>query len=746
MALTNAQGKLIVTNNNGQLINFPVTGNILATTGAVTTISAPLSIVTSNLVSYWKLEESSVSAGAILDTALSGFGTGASPANNGTASGTAPFISDGINGNSHTFSGDDYITVTNASSLNPAAFTFSAWVRCSSFNTGSNVIAAKNESTPIWWITIFSDGSVRSGNNAGSDEANSAAGIISLNVWYYITVTHTGTVKTVYVDGVQVATVNSGVTLPTNDTTDLLIGGRPTYLGSGHAMKGEIDEVSFYSTAQTSTQIYQNYSAYMYTGLVTRGLISYWKLEEASTAGSAILDSAYTSYGVGSNPGNHGTRFGTSPISDYGISGNCHSFSGDDYIVVNNEPNFAIEWSSPWSVSAWVNSTSAGTTKNIFAKQGGVNDKGWRLIHNSNQYEVQVIHSNGGHYTEGRSPAVIVANKWQHVTATWNGSGHASTGLKFYVDGLLVSTVNAADFGGGLTGGDTILNSLPPTIGARAESSHGELFSGLIDEVGFWNVELTAAEALQVYQSYFKSPIATSGLVSWYDLNGDYKDKALLKTGTGAIPANDGTNVGGTYTFSNIPGFFPGSITANTSTSNGVTATASNDYITLGNSSTLRPTTGITIEFRGSHDVWASKGGSEEEIIDIGSSSIGNQGVSIQNNGADGILFKVHNGGGTTDLSLGNGSWPYNEIAHWACTYDGSLMRIYKNGVMVGSTAKTGNLTYTFTYAILSGRVTGNSGGDGINGWSSGDRFDFFRIYNRALSDTEVKNNCLAGF
>ncbi|MBK7393685.1 MAG: VCBS repeat-containing protein [Chloracidobacterium sp.] len=66
---------------------------------------------------------------------------------------------------------------------------------------------------------------------------------------------------------------------------------------------------------------------------------------------------------------------------------------------------------------------------------------------------------------------------------------------------------------------------------------------------------------------------------------------------------------------------------------------------------------------------------------------------------------------------------------HIALTYDGSMMRLYMNGVEVGSTPKTGNIT--------------DSGQPfGIGGRSTGLRFngavDEVEVFNRALSSTEI--------
>lgn len=450
---------------------------------------------------------------------------------------------------------------------------------------------------------------------------------------------------------------------------------------------------------------------------VTRGLVSYWKLEESSLDASAVLDSAYSTLGVGQTPGNHGTSFGTSPIVTPGISGSAHSFSGDDYIRVTNHSSLSI--ASGFSIEMWLYITSNSNNNRILSHSNASTNGYELLIQTDNLINFFLGNSHGSVTTTATFPF----NRWVHLACTQSGSS-----MKVYFDGV-EQTVT----GSGASNGDAQNSDL--FIGNNAALARPIV--GYMDELKLYNVQLTGSEVVQNYRSYFNS-IVTSNLVSWWRFDNTYNDTALSDTGTGAT-ANNGTNVGGTYTFTNVPGFFP------PGGNNALTATSSSDYIKLGSSSSLRPTTEITIEMRCSHATFASKGGSEEEWIDIGSSSIGNQGINIQSLGGPEIAFQLHNAGGTVTLSAGTNSFPYNERDYWSFTYDGSNMKIYKNSVLIASAAKTGSLTYTFTYAIMSGRVTSNTDGDGVNGWSNGNKVDFMRIYSRALSSAEISQNYTSG-
>ena len=78
-------------------------------------------------------------------------------------------------------------------------------------------------------------------------------------------------------------------------------------------------------------------------------------------------------------------------------------------------------------------------------------------------------------------------------------------------------------------------------------------------------------------------------------------------------------------------------------------------------------------------------------------------------------------------------SLPLNTWSHLAVTYDGSSLRLYVNGDQVGSAAVSGSIPAS------SGPL--RIGGNAIWGeWFAG-RIDDARVYNRALTGTEIKSD-----
>ena len=85
-----------------------------------------------------------------------------------------------------------------------------------------------------------------------------------------------------------------------------------------------------------------------------------------------------------------------------------------------------------------------------------------------------------------------------------------------------------------------------------------------------------------------------------------------------------------------------------------------------------------------------------------------------------------------TSEGVQGGNLPVNTWSHITTTYDGALIRVYVNGVQVASIAKTGSVGVTTGPLRIGGNSIWNT--EFFQG-----RIDAVRIYNRALSGTEIQ-------
>lgn len=86
---------------------------------------------------------------------------------------------------------------------------------------------------------------------------------------------------------------------------------------------------------------------------------------------------------------------------------------------------------------------------------------------------------------------ILTSTAWQHWVATYDGSGNPDN-IKIYINGVQVGDLSST------TGTYTAMqNTIAPLFIGKA----GNLANGKIDEVGIFNVALTDAEILSIYNA-----------------------------------------------------------------------------------------------------------------------------------------------------------------------------------------------------------------------------------------------------
>lgn len=145
---------------------------------------------------------------------------------------------------------------------------------------------------------------------------------------------------------------------------------------------------------------------------------------------------------------------------------------------------------SAFSASGWVNAGSGAGTP--FAAYDGTANSYFQTFTGSNgSWTARIIQTTDTIYVARSAPALsIPASTWAQFGLSWNG-GTTDASVKTYNVGVQTDTANAG------AGTFTAVNSAncASFIGAQKfGGSFNNPFPGLIADVAFWNVALTAAE------------------------------------------------------------------------------------------------------------------------------------------------------------------------------------------------------------------------------------------------------------
>jgi hypothetical protein len=322
---------------------------------------------------------------------------------------------------------------------------------------------------------------------------------------HHIVGTRSGATIRLYVDGVEVSTES------TSATTDVAPVD-PTILGASASLTdffaGKVDEPALFNKVLTPTQVSDLYlsgnipeaaelpdTAYS-TAIKATFPTFYYRFEE--TVGSAIRDSSGNEY----HAGHTGTGDLTLPTIIPTGSGTGIGFDQTNYVqTVNikagsaNSDMTIMFWSKPKANNntvMMVSDTSSSLTS----------PKMMRILYSGGKFRLHynlsgsLVHGN----TVTSSTDVTV-----HITLTYNGT----TGLtNWYKDGVVGTPFTLP------TGGIPSLTALGMTVGAYYRGSVGftERHNGDIDEPAYWDLELSAAQILTIYNSHVAVPAGSPTL------------------------------------------------------------------------------------------------------------------------------------------------------------------------------------------------------------------------------------------
>lgn len=474
------------------------------------------------LAGYWKLDGNSLDS------------LGVSNGTDTAATYSAAKLGSGFVGNGTT----SVINLPNISSMSGATpRTVSAWVKKGAANT---------------WKTIYFSGSaasnsvfsvITSGNSAGDAyvqfyncDCYTPGGVIGSDRYYHVVwVYDGGTVSSssvhIYVDGVaqSVTKVGSQSGPATTTNSNFMLGADP--LTAGRNYDGSFDEVGVWSRALDVSEVaslYNKFAGQSYPfstpATLTTLLQAYYNLD-------------------GNSNDSLGSFNGTDTAATYSAAKISSGFVGNGTTSQIALPNItALSGSTPRTISMWVKKGASNTIKTLFFTGTlAANDNAVGMhINVVSPGDLYFGFYNNDYYTAG---GLIGSDRFYHVVAVYDGGPASTSTVHLYVDG----TARAITKTGVSTGPANTVNT-NFRIGVDPITA-GRNYDGSIDEVGLWSRALDAAEVMRVYnasagQQYpFTSPAPlTTGLVSYYKLDGNSTDSLAVNNGADTAITYSGAN------------------------------------------------------------------------------------------------------------------------------------------------------------------------------------------------------------
>lgn len=465
--------------------------------------------LTTSLVSYWDLQESSDGTGAVTRQDLHSNANDLTDTAT-TASGT------GIIGNCAVISAGDnnYLSITDASQTGldiTGDLSVSFWYKENATPGTQSPIFTKHNNTgnqrsyrldydassDIWIFYISNDGagwSFDSIDLTGVDEMNSTE-------FHHIVITYDASAgtATMYVNATDRGDFTGLDTSIYDSSAPFGIGGT-SVISPSHS--GEMDEFGIWSKVLTTSEIsdlYNSGSGLPYydpadiandTTLST-SLSAYWTLDEASgTRADSVADADLTDdSSVGSTTGkiNDGANFVKS--------------SSDSLSTTDTQTDIT----SDFSFSCWANfsTTTSGQLRPFFGKDGSASTRSYAafFFNNSGTHQLKIFVSSTGSNNEELAVNIstLSTGTWYHIVGTWDAS---TSTAEFFVDGSSAGTAT-----GSFT---SIANTSATWYMGRFGNFSGDYTDAAQDEFALYSKVLGVDEVRALY-GYGTPPVYDAG-------------------------------------------------------------------------------------------------------------------------------------------------------------------------------------------------------------------------------------------
>ena len=690
-------------------------------------------------VGYWKFDEgadntcsggtndtcNSGSVGSALDGPQTGMAT--------PATSTSGWTNSGKFGKGLLFDGtDDKIAISDNNYFTlPGDFTISAWIKTTA--AGGTILGSYTNTGDIYWQFENSGGHPQllyKVTQGGATQSILGTGkLIDDGAWHHVAGIRDGSTLYTYVDGVLDNTATGKLTTSINPVNPTNIGNSTT---PANYFTGTIDEVKLYHYALTADEIkldynrgsalvmgslgdnssYQKQAAnqeYCVPGDTTSCVtpLAEWKFDEGT--GTTAFDS--TGNGV------KGTLV-NSPAWIAGKQGKALNFNGSNsYVTTTDQDALFNGITTAMTISTWVKPAagSLSARRDIIQRAGAVGsingataskDIWWFNLQNSGKMNFYMGGITGA-YVE--TTTAISDSVWTYLTVTYDGSN-----IRFYINGKLdktsaaSGTVQTGDNGVGI--GGNLSGVSPATV-----------FSGGIDMLRVWGYARSPAQISYDYNrggpvAQYKFDECTGATA--YDASGNGNNGTIT---VGASGSQTSTGTCGTSTTTEA---WNNGTTGKRNAS--INLDGNDDYVSTSAFSPLATAAVTTTK--------ASWGGWFYPTSSAASLTLMEKATEFRltTDSSSKPVCSIYYSAAFNDATAGSTVLTLSAWNHVMCTYDGANIKTYLNGVLVGTTANTNNITAASSILYM--------GQNSSNAQRVTGQLDDLRVYNNALTAPQIKS------
>lgn len=227
-------------------------------------------------------------------------------------------------------------------------------------------------------------------------------------------------------------------------------------------------------------------------------LVAQWNFNETSgttadnAEGTAALDGTLTYFATTTSQ-DAAAGTGWTALRRWGAG--ALMFDGsNDYVSIGSESSFDFDYTDDFSLEIWIKTSKTSDNQRLFSKMNHVSPyTGYELVLvATGQVSFSLVNSWTSNTLQEVSDISIADGQWHHVVGTYDGSA-SSSGLKIYIDGKEASTSISYD-----SLSSSILNNESLNIGKRT-NLNSDYIEGVIDTTRIYNKALSASEILSNY-------------------------------------------------------------------------------------------------------------------------------------------------------------------------------------------------------------------------------------------------------